>query len=616
MRRVVLTDLDDTWFQSRRKCGSEAPEGLAAAAQLESGEWHSFTTPAQRAWLELLGAGATLIPVTARSRAGLRRLHPSIADRFTAGAIVHHGGLVLDAAGEIDAAWRPLLEAEIRPWTPALMALGQALAAQRDALGLPVRVKVHNEDGVAFYVGLRAESSTLARTDFDAMVLALTGGLVPTALWRHQTGTNAAFLPPSVTKTRAAAWLLGRLRAEGEPLTTLGVGDAASDAGFMDLCDLVMLPANGELRGRFEPPRLGQHFTGSYDAQDVRFVVRRLPRLAMTTTGTAEKEALIQSGARHYSEMLSEEVTPTAEYLATFDAALTRNGARLARDLAGLAAALAARHPRGVQLVSILRAGTPFGVVLARLLRARGHLVDHAALSVIRDRGLDLVALRDVLESSVAPPGDVVFVDGWTGKGVIARELRQSLTSAPFAIRGELAVIADLCGAADLAATDDDYLIPSCLLNATVSGLVSRSVLPRGEEDAMHACLYYDELAPSDRSLSFVDALTRLALEVTEPDLTTHPPRDSTRQMKRRDALAALMGEHGVSDPNRVKPGIGEATRVLLRRVPKALVVRDDRNPDVTHALLLCEQRRVPVVVKPELPFSAVAIIADAAGAT
>ncbi|MBT9557159.1 MAG: cysteine protease StiP family protein [Myxococcales bacterium] len=377
-----------------------------------------------------------------------------------------------------------------------------------------------------------------------------------------------------------------------------------------------MLPTDGGLRRRFEPARPQERFSGSYDAQDVRFVVRRLPRLAMTTTATAEKEALIQSGARHYSEMLSDEVTPTPEYLATFDAALTRNGARLARDLAGLAAALAARHPRGVQLVSILRAGTPFGVVLARLLRARGLLVDHAALSVIRDRGLDLVALREVLESSVAPPGDVVFVDGWTGKGVIARELRQSLAAAPFAVRGGLAVIADLCGAADLAATEDDYLIPSCLLNATVSGLVSRSVLPRGDEDAMHACLYYDDLALADQSRAFVDALTRLALDVPGTDLRGPPSRDSTRQLKRRDALSALMGEHGVSDPNRVKPGIGEATRVLLRRVPKALVVRDDRDPDVTHALLLCEQRHVPVVVKPELPFSAVAIIADAAGVT
>lgn len=616
MRRVVLTDLDDTWFQSRRKCGSEEAEGLAAAAHVASGEWHSFTTPAQRAWLELLGSGATLIPVTARSRAGLSRLHPSIAGSFTAGAVVHHGGLVLDASGNIDESWRPILDDEIRPWTPALIALGEALTARRDALGLPVRVKVHAEDGIAFYVGLRAEAHDLPRAAFDLMVSRLTDGLLPTALWRHQTGTNAAFLPPSVTKTRAAAWLLSRLRAEAGPLTTLGIGDAESDAGFMNLCDLVMLPSRGDLRERFAPPPTTGSFSGSYEPADVRFVIRRLPRLAVNMTGTAEKEALIQSGARHYSEMLSEELTPTAEYLATFEAAVARNGARLARDLAGLADALTARHPHGIQLVSLLRAGTPFGVVLARLLRARGHVVDHASLSVIRDRGLDLVALKAVLLSSVAPPGTIVFVDGWTGKGVIARELHRSLDAAPFRVRGELAVVADLCGAADLAATEDDYLIPSCLLNATVSGLVSRSILPRGEDGAMHGCLVYDELTSADVSRPFVDNLTRLALEVPRRQVTTRPRQDSTRQNERRDALAALMREHGVSDPNRVKPGIGEATRVLLRRVPKALVVRDGRDPDVTHALLLCEQRNVPVVVRPELPFSAVAVIADAADAT
>ena len=74
-----------------------------------------------------------------------------------------------------------------------------------------------------------------------------------------------------------------------------------------------------------------------------------------------------------------------------------------------------------------------------------------------------------------------MFVDGWTGKGVIAAELRRAVTSFKRGHGAELDpglyAVADLCGAAAFAATSDDYLIPSSVLGATISGLVSRSIL-------------------------------------------------------------------------------------------------------------------------------------------
>jgi len=69
----------------------------------------------------------------------------------------------------------------------------------------------------------------------------------------------------------------------------------------------------------------------------------------------------------------------------------------------------------------------------------------------------------------------------------------------------------------------------------------------------------------------------------------------------------------GVCDPNRVKPGLGEATRVLLRRIPDLLLVRDPREPSTRHLLLLARELRVPVEHAPELPYRAAALIRDLA---
>jgi hypothetical protein len=70
----------------------------------------------------------------------------------------------------------------------------------------------------------------------------------------------------------------------------------------------------------------------------------------------------------------------------------------------------------------------------------------------------------------------------------------------------------------------------------------------------------------------------------------------------------------GVRDPNHVKPGIGEATRVLLRRVPDRVIVRDPDSPDVEHLLVLAQEKGVPVEADAALPYAAAALIKELDG--
>jgi hypothetical protein len=70
-----------------------------------------------------------------------------------------------------------------------------------------------------------------------------------------------------------------------------------------------------------------------------------------------------------------------------------------------------------------------------------------------------------------------------------------------------------------------------------------------------------------------------------------------------------LAEEYGVGNVNLVKPGVGETTRVLLRRVPWRVLVRRDAVPALEHVLLLAEQRGVVVELVDELTYSCVGIV-------
>ena len=72
------------------------------------------------------------------------------------------------------------------------------------------------------------------------------------------------------------------------------------------------------------------------------------------------------------------------------------------------------------------------------------------------------------------------------------------------------------------------------------------------------------------------------------------------------------MRRYGVADVNLVKPGIGEATRVLLRRVPRLVVLRDATAPDVAHLAVLADEKQVAVEIDPDLPYHAVSLIRSA----
>jgi hypothetical protein len=356
------------------------------------------------------------------------------------------------------------------------------------------------------------------------------------------------------------------------------------------------------------------HFHGSYAPEDVTFLLKILPEQPFVSV--EEKEQLIQSGQRHYSEMLSPESLPSPAYLTIFEQAFTANRQRMARDCLTLASLINTQQTGEIALASLLRAGTPIGVILKHILeQVFKRKVTHYSLSIIRDRGIDENALDHILQQGHAPES-IVFVDGWTGKGVISAVLEESIARynqrKQVNINGGLFVLADLAGSAAVSASGEDYLIPSSILNATVSGLVSRSVLNDqiGAKD-FHGCIYYQEFAAQDQSQAFAYAIIADAIALAQSaDLPLTIAANKQKLASISNAfLAKAMTDYGIDNVNFIKPGIGEATRVLLRRMARLLILRDPHAVDVAHLKILAEQKSVPIHIKPDLPYQAVSLI-------
>ncbi len=358
-------------------------------------------------------------------------------------------------------------------------------------------------------------------------------------------------------------------------------------------------------------------FTGSYSLDDVQFL---LTPMDMPDTPVRIKEALIQSGKKHYSQMLTHESLPPENYLQLFYHAMLSNQQRMAEHVLVLAERILSARPHGITLVSLARAGTPVGVLLKHVLKRYFNTeASHYSISIMRDVGIDRNALRAILQNH--SPKTLVFVDGWTGKGVIARQLSVSLqafaVSDGVIIPDDLCVLADLSGSAAVAACSEDYLIPSCILNATVSGLISRSVYDpqSAAPDDFHGCVYYRQFERHDLSRYFIDTILSCvehARQRRRGGFAGSRRHDRRQLQDISEALLCWIGErYDIGRHHYVKPGIGEATRVLLRREARVLLVRDLEDEAVSHLRWLAESRSIPIDVYSELPYRAVALIKE-----
>ena len=344
----------------------------------------------------------------------------------------------------------------------------------------------------------------------------------------------------------------------------------------------------------------------SYRSEDVEILLKDITGLVQPLENQ-EREKLIQQGV-HYSEMLPCEHAPSEAYLKTFYDALERYAPLTAKAVGSLAEKIFQEKGENIVLVSLARAGTPIGILLKRYLEKRHKIkISHYTISIIRGKGIDQNAIRYILNSHSSE--SIQFVDGWTGKGAIQRTLTEAMQEWP-EIDPLLAVLSDPAHIAGKSGTYEDFLIASSCLNSTVSGLISRTFYRKDIIKAFdfHGAMYYQEFENIDLTEKFLSEIENYF------DLTLIPVSESRPEIDAIEETRQIARHFGISDINFVKPSIGEATRVLLRRIPwKILVHSLDDTDHLGHIYQLAQEKHVPVEVCPLQCYKACGLIQNLA---
>ncbi len=350
---------------------------------------------------------------------------------------------------------------------------------------------------------------------------------------------------------------------------------------------------------------------GSYKSEDCVFLLKNINNLVKEQDNLSRELRMQQGG--HYSEMLPIEYMPTDEYIELYKATLNESAKEIAMFVASVATQIYEKTGEDTVIVSLARAGTPIGVLIKRYIKHKYNVeVMHYSVSIIRDKGLDENAILYILNKH--PLGKLQFVDGWTGKGVIGNSLKESCEylnkKYDIELDSSLAVLCDPGYCAELYGTREDLLVPSACLNSTVSGLMSRTFLRDdiiGKYD-FHGAKYYDEWKNVDLSNDFIDKITAYFCEIREVEVAS---LNNECKFDATSSVLNIQNNFGISSVNRVKPGVGETTRVLLRRVPWKILVKDKEDVNLKHIMLLAGDRGVMVEVYEDMCYSCCGLIKD-----
>lgn len=359
---------------------------------------------------------------------------------------------------------------------------------------------------------------------------------------------------------------------------------------------------------------------GSYEKEDVIFLLKDLSGFLLE--GSSEKrEEEIQSG-RHYSETLPMEETPGKDYMELFWSLLDSNKYQTAL-YTGIAAELIYRSKgKEAVLVSLARAGTPVGILIKRYILSKyGVNLPHYSISILRGKGIDENAVSYILNRHESK--SIQFIDGWTGKGAISLELKESCKGMNeklgVVLDDNIAVLADPGHCSTLFGTREDFLLPSACLNSTVSGLVSRTVLNESyiKPGDFHGAKYYREFEDQDVSRDFIEVVSgefENIYDKAEKQALTALNEKVIADYKGMETVQRIGQEFSIDNMNLIKPGVGETTRVLLRRIPWKILVKDFDSPYIKHILLLAREKNVEVVHYPDMDYACCGLIKKVKG--
>lgn len=231
---MVASDLDRTLIYSANSMALTASDRLAprmVVAEVYDAAPLSFMTRAAEELLEGIVQRSVFVPVTTRTRAQFSRVRLPGSGR---GFAVTTNGAVLLHDGEPDPEWARHIQRSVRA---GCVPLAEVLERLTGSLAPPGILRVRTaEDLFAYSIVDRQELPDPALEELAAWCL-------ERGWTTSLQGRKLYCVPAPITKEAAVAEVRRRSGAE----LLVAAGDSRLDAGLLELADIAIRPAHGEL---------------------------------------------------------------------------------------------------------------------------------------------------------------------------------------------------------------------------------------------------------------------------------------------------------------------------------------------------------------------------------
>lgn len=241
-KAIILSDLDDTFFQTKRKMLEASITPYRMAALDREAQPRSFMSESQANLVDWLLATSEVIPVTARGSDEFAR----IDIKFSSYKIACHGAVIINPDNSLNADWQKIVEQYIERLTPKILALKSKVEQLiNDAeiycgKKIDAWARINEENGLPIYLVCKVRDS-LQEADLAILAEMVEKEFDLSDFYIHRNRNNLAFLPKLIAKENATKYLLEHLIVtQGRPI--LSFGDSFSDLPFMALSDFLCVP--------------------------------------------------------------------------------------------------------------------------------------------------------------------------------------------------------------------------------------------------------------------------------------------------------------------------------------------------------------------------------------
>lgn len=246
MQRYIFLDLDDTLFQTLRKCefGADDPK-LQVRAYLPDGTPNSFATHKQQWLWDWLSQGFKIVPVTARDIQAFERCTLPFQEEV----VINHGAVILDKQRQIDKMWLDNMTQALPAYHEKFFELWSEIENYaRQQPGYKPRLVT--DFNITWYGYIKHQDRTEATLNrLLNEIIKPHPHIIDGSLYWHINGNNLAVLPKIINKEDAVRYLLAKYKSQHPDILTFGAGDSKTDAAFITLCDYALIPKNTQLFG-------------------------------------------------------------------------------------------------------------------------------------------------------------------------------------------------------------------------------------------------------------------------------------------------------------------------------------------------------------------------------